>query len=121
MFTEQNIKSYGTSRVLGNTSRGENELISHHYYILHISDKKNCYASFKHEHKSFIHMKFNTSLGQKRGGVKILSYVLKINSQRLMKQEKKKLLEANHRNLPANNSLLSKLGVVVRVLLPIER
>ena len=72
MFTEQNIKSYGTSRVLGNTSRGENELISHHYYILHISDKKNCYASFKHEHKSFIHMKFNTSLGQKRGGVKIL-------------------------------------------------
>lgn len=89
------------------------------YCILVI--KITCYASFKHEYKSFIHMKFNASLGQKGGAVKMLSYVLKINSQRLMKQEKKKLLEANHRNHPTNDSLRSKLGFVVRVLLPIER
>lgn len=70
---------------------------------------KNC---FQHEYKSkqSIQIKSSTWLGQKR--VKILSYAWKINNQGIDETGKEKLLKANHKTLPANNPLLSKLKIM---------
>lgn len=81
-----------------NTSRGENEVISHHYYILYSSDK-NRYASFKHEYKSFIQIKFNTLLGQNEGRG-ILSHALKINSQDTDETGKEKAFKGQPQKSP---------------------
>lgn len=65
---------------------------------LHLGDK-NCNATFRHEYKQIIQIKFNAQLGQKKRE-KTLSYDLKINNQKTDETGKEKVFTGQPQKSP---------------------